>query len=230
MINRIINKMLGVIGLEANIKRRDKPCNGALKLEKEFSKHEKVKLHIGCGPRILKGWLNIDLSYEPYERYLKYYTDKYYGPEVRGDRSDFYAIDVTKTKLPLPDNSVDVIFNEDFIEHLTQEQQIVFLAETMRVLKKGGIHRINTPNLMISMEKSDFLKGLEGVCVDEWHKTSHLNVLSPLVLKEMALLVNYSDVCFNQRDNSISNLIPLEYRKKKKTRSEHGNMFADLIK
>ncbi len=230
MINRIINKILGVVGFEANVKRKNKLFNDAPRLEKEFSKHGKVKLHIGCGPRILKGWINIDLDYEPYENYLKYYTDKYYGPEVRGDRSDFYAIDVTKTKLPLPDNSVDVIFDEDFIEHLTQEQQIIFLAETMRVLKKGAIHRVNTPNLMISMEKSDFSKGLEGIYIGEWHNNRHLNVLYPSLLKQMALMVGYSEVCFNQRDNSISSLIPLEYRPNPKTRSERGNMFADLIK
>ena len=226
----MINKILRKIGLEVSIKRREKPSSDIPKLEKEFSKHEKVKLHIGCGPRILKGWINIDLDYEPYENYLKYYTDKYYGPEVRGDRSDFYAINVTKTRLPLPDNSVDVIFHEDFIEHLTQEQQVVFLAETVRVLKRGGVHRVNTPNLISSMKKSEFSKGLEGVCVDEWHKTSHLNVLSPLVLKEVALLVGYSEVNFNSRDRSGSELIPLEYRPNLKDRPEHGNMFADLIK
>jgi len=227
----MINRILRIIGLEVNIKRKEKLSNDVLKLEKEFSKNEKIKLHIGCGPRILKGWINIDLNYEPCENYLKYYTDKYYGPEVRGNDSDFYAMDVTKTGLPLPDNSVDVIFHEDFIEHLNQEQQIVFLAETRRVLKKNGIHRVNTPDLIISMRNySDFSKGFEGVNNKEWQKHGHLNVLSPSLLKEMALMVGYSDVLFNQRDKSISSLIPLEYRPDPKSRSENGNIFADLIK
>ena len=43
---------------------------------KEFNPKESgsLKLHIGCGPRILKGWVNIDLAFEPYENYMQYYT------------------------------------------------------------------------------------------------------------------------------------------------------------
>ncbi len=107
------------------------------------------KLHFGCGPRVLKGWVNIDLAYEPFEKYLQFYGEKYYPAEIRADRSEFYAIDITKTGLPLPDDSVDVIFHEDFMEHLNQRDQIVFLAETLRVLRPGGVHRVNTPNLLI---------------------------------------------------------------------------------
>jgi hypothetical protein len=74
-----------------------------------------LRLHIGCGPRILKGWINIDLALEPYQNYMKYYTDKFYGPDVRGTKDEFIAMDVTKSPLPFADNSVDVIFDEDFI-------------------------------------------------------------------------------------------------------------------
>jgi hypothetical protein len=49
-------------------------------------------LHFGCGPRILKEWINIDLSFEPYEKYLKDYTDEHYSKAVRGDKNDFFAI------------------------------------------------------------------------------------------------------------------------------------------
>ncbi|GAG64602.1 unnamed protein product, partial [marine sediment metagenome] len=119
-----------------------------------------VKMHVGCGARILKGWINIDLSYVPYHDYMQYYTDKFYPEAIRGDQSDFYAIDVTKNPLPFPDNSVDVIFHEDFLEHLSQRDQVLFLAETLRILKKGGVHRVNTPDLPSSMhDHSDFSKG-----------------------------------------------------------------------
>jgi len=64
----------------------------------------------------------------------------------------FLQIDITKTCLPLADNSVDVIFHEDFLEHLSQRDQILFLAETLRVLKPSGIHHVNTPNLLSSMK------------------------------------------------------------------------------
>lgn len=190
-----------------------------------------LMLHFGCGPRILKGWINIDLSYTHYKDYMKYYTDKYYPEEIRGNQSDFYAIDITKTGLPLPDESVDVVFHEDFIEHLNQRDQIIFLVETFRVLKIDGIHRVNTPNLLSSMgEHSDFSKGISGVYLEEWNKHIHLNVLTPTILQEMALMVGYKKVLFNGRNQSTSKLIPLEYRPDPNDRPESGNIFADLIK
>jgi len=203
----------------------------AKRLRTTYQLNKPLKLHIGCGPRILKGWINIDLKYEPYRDYMKYYTDKYYPQEIRGDLSNFYAIDITKTGLPIPDNSVDVIFHEDFIEHLSQREQIIFLAETLRVLKRGGIHRVNTPSLLVSMSNhSDFSRGISGVYLDEWNKHIHLNVLTPNILQEMALMVGYKKVFFNGRNQSKSETIPSEYRPDPNDRPEFGNIFADLIK
>ncbi|MCK5605253.1 methyltransferase domain-containing protein [Candidatus Pacearchaeota archaeon] len=205
--------------------------NGLEELLENYEHYECLKLHFGCGPRILKGWINIDLAYEPYEKYMQCLTDKYYAEEIRGDRSDFFAIDITKVGLPLPDNSVDVIFHEDFLEHLNQRDQIIFLAETLRVLKPGGIHRVNTPSLVGSMQDhSDFTKGFAGVYVDEWDRWHHLNVLTPAMLEEMAKMVGYSKVIFNERDESTSTLVPLEYRPGADRPKHDGNIFADLIK
>lgn len=190
-----------------------------------------VKVHFGCGPRVLKGWINIDLSYGPYHNHMQYYTDKFYPESIRGDQSDFYAIDVTKKPLPFPDNSVDVVFHEDFLEHLSQRDQVLFLGETLRILKKERAHRVNTPNLLSSMrDYSDFSKGFAGVYVDEWDRWHHLNVLTPALLKEMALMVGYSSVVFNGRDQSIiKEYLPVEYRPSP-NRPENGNIFADLVK
>jgi len=198
----------------------------------KYKNKEKLKIHFGCGSRILKNWINIDLNYIPHE-YIKGYTEKFYSEEIRGNKKDFYKIDFTKAGIPLPDNSVDVIFHEDFIEHLNQRDQIRFLAETFRVLKNGGIHRINTPNLIESMKRhSDFSKGIKGVFIKEWKKHGHLNILTQKTLEEMAKMIGYSSVIFNDKDKSISNLIPSEYRPapNSKNRSQDGNIFADLIK
>lgn len=202
-----------------------------LRLKNEYSKYPIKKIHFGCGPRVLKGWINIDLSYEPYEKYLQSYGETFYPQSIRGDRSDLYAFDITKCGLPLPDDSVDIIFHEDFIEHLNQRDQVLFLAETKRVLKKGGIHRVNTPNILSSMrDHSEFQKGFSGVCIDEWNRWEHINVLTPNLLTELALMVGYLSVIFNSRDKSFGcEYLPLEYRPGF-DRSEDGNIFADLIK
>jgi predicted SAM-dependent methyltransferase len=140
-------------------------------------------------------------------------------------------INIFDRSLPLPDKSVDIVFHEDFIEHLDQREQFQFLSEMLRVMKKGAVHRINTPNLLTALKgKSNFSKGMEGVYVDEWLRWGHKNVLTPTTLKEMAITVGYSKVVFNKRDGSISKLTPLEYRPASDRSSKDGNIFADLIK
>jgi predicted SAM-dependent methyltransferase len=226
---------MGLIKIMMNLILREKifgtKGSDCERLSHYSSSASNIKLHFGCGPRVLKGWINIDLVFEPYENYLQYYGEKYYPKELRGGKADFIAIDVTKERLPFVDNTVDVVFHEDFIEHLDQRSQIVFLAEALRVLKPGGIHRVNTPDLHASMlNNSDFSLGSAGVYQDEWSKHGHKNVLTEDILTEMAKMIGYKEVHFTNRDESISSLIPREYRPDLNDRDEDGNIFADLVK
>lgn len=82
-----------------------------------------INLHIGCGNNILNGWINIDIAG---------------NPEVK--------IDI-RNGLPYSSNTVDFIYNEHFIEHLTYEEAFNFLKESYRCLKEGGVIRIATPGL-----------------------------------------------------------------------------------
>jgi predicted SAM-dependent methyltransferase len=228
--NRIFRK----IGFEIKkVEKRTVNKNDLSRLSQFVINNQPVKLHFGCGPRVLKGWVNIDLAFEPFEDYLQYYTDIHYPENIRGDRNDFYEINFLKTGLPLLDDSVDVIFHEDFFEHLTQKEQVVFLAETLRVMKKGSTHRINTPNLLASMrDNSNFRKGREGVFTDEWENWHHFSIVTPAILEEMAKMVGYSDIKFNAKNNSVvADLLPREYRPDEKDRpARDSNVFADLIK
>ncbi len=85
--------------------------------------NSRVFLNIGCGKRKLNGFINIDIEGE----------------------ADI-QVDVTKG-LPFENNSVHRIFNEHFIEHLTQAEGIAFLRECRRVLVDQGRLRIATPDL-----------------------------------------------------------------------------------
>ena len=246
VIKSIIKTLLNQYGYEIRRKNIKLELEGlgrdtALSFEeaKSISMLEKIQIdnslrrvHLGCGPRILKGWINIDLVYEPFDDYLQYYTNTHYPPEIRGKQYDFYPLDIAKFGIPLPDDSVDIVFHEDFIEHLTQRSQIIVLAESLRILKKGGVHRISTPDLLISMqESSDFSQGLKGIFLEEWDNNKHINIFTQNLLKEMALMIGYQEVIFNFRNKSIcANLLPSEYRPDQNDRSEIGNIFADLIK
>lgn len=84
-----------------------------------------VRLHLGCGPNLLDGWVNIDLEPD-------------YGPDLVHDLSQ---------GLPYPDGSVDLIHSEHFFEHLTLPEGLALMAECRRVLRPGGRLRIAMPDL-----------------------------------------------------------------------------------
>lgn len=95
------------------------------KLIECFLKDNEVrKIQIGCGTNFLEGWLNTDLKFSDKILFL-----------------DAGAI------FPLESDSFDFIFSEHMFEHLKVEQQLNMLSESYRILKKGGIMRIATPNL-----------------------------------------------------------------------------------
>jgi predicted SAM-dependent methyltransferase len=234
MIEGILRKISSILGKHSLAytarKEEAKQAGEYERLASEHGKDAGIRLHFGCGPRVLKGWINIDLKFVPYGEYLQYYGEKYYPEAIRGDRSNFYALDIVRTGLPFADNSVDLIFHEDFLEHIDQKEQVVFLAETLRVLKPGSTHRVNTPNLLSAMQgHSDFARGKKGVYVHEWESHVHKSILTPASLEEMARMVGYKAILTQSRDKSTAKGLPLEYRPSSEE-PEERNIFADLIK
>lgn len=90
-----------------------------------LSGHGVRKLHLGCGPNPVPGWLNCD--FQPASFRVIY-------------------LDVRRP-LPLPDQSFDYVFAEHLIEHLTYPQAQRLLGECLRILKPGGRIRLVTPDL-----------------------------------------------------------------------------------
>lgn len=232
-MKKIIKNFLNITGYTLIIRKKysGNSSDDYLRLKENYSRYNPLKLHFGCGPRVMKDWINIDLFYIPYEKYLNNLTEDIFPKEVRGTREDFYRIDVTSTQLPIPDNSVDLIFHEDFLEHLSQRDQIIFLSESYRILKKGGVHRVNTPDLVSSIvNHSHFSLGGVGVYTEEWDRSDHQLVLTKNYLKEIALTIGYENIFFNQRDKSISKDVPKEFRPSKDKDTSFKNIFADLVK
>src|SRR5436190_9427731 len=82
-----------------------------------------TKLHLGCGPQILPGWVNLD-------------NVKYPGVDK--------VVDITKG---LPYKDVSRVFAEHFIEHLAYDDALALMRECRRVLSDDGVLRLSTPNL-----------------------------------------------------------------------------------
>src|SRR5450756_1147814 len=84
-----------------------------------------VNLQIGTGRNPLVGWINSDVA-------------------PQNPTSVFLD---AKQPMPISSATVDSIFSEHMLEHLTLEEGKGFLAECRRVLRPGGIIRVSTPNL-----------------------------------------------------------------------------------
>jgi predicted SAM-dependent methyltransferase len=80
-------------------------------------------VNLGGGGNCLEGCLTVDVD----------------------PRADSY-VDLTKP-LPFDDESIDAIFCEEAIEHVTKEEGARLLAECIRVLRRGAVLRLTTPDL-----------------------------------------------------------------------------------
>ena len=94
---------------------------GAPPLSDLFVVPEDTPLYVqlGCGSNILPGWVNLDMPY----------------------------FDITHT-LPWKDESVDALFLEHVIEHVSPERAYCFFEDAMRVLKPGGVLRLAFPDVV----------------------------------------------------------------------------------
>lgn len=84
-----------------------------------------VRLHLGCGSNIIPGWINIDLE--------------------AGD--GIMQHDLTKP-LPFASGTVQYVYSEHSIEHVSYGEAASLLREIRRVLMPGGVLRISTPDLV----------------------------------------------------------------------------------
>jgi predicted SAM-dependent methyltransferase len=82
-----------------------------------------LRLELGSGSFRRSGWVGIDVVGDP---------------ELELD---------LRRPLPFPDNSVDEIHSEHFLEHLCYSEVTHVLRECWRVLKEGGMISFSVPNM-----------------------------------------------------------------------------------
>jgi SAM-dependent methyltransferase len=92
-----------------------------------------VKLNLGCGDKLLKEYINIDVA-----------------PSRKGKRPDFIS-DVRR--LRLPDNYADEVLTVHVIEHFYYWEAEAVVREWVRVLKSGGKLIVECPNLETAAKK-----------------------------------------------------------------------------
>lgn len=86
-----------------------------------------LKLHLGCGKRIMPGWVNLDCFAAP-------------GIDFECDFRD---------PLPFADGVATLIYTEHVLEHLEELDAMMLLRECHRVMRPGAKIRLGVPDLEI---------------------------------------------------------------------------------
>lgn len=114
------------------------------------------RVNIGCGQTPIKGWYNYDNSSSV--RLCKHHiltrilcmtgllieNQKEFVAFAR--KNDINWADAAK-RIPLPDNSVEVLYTSHMVEHLCRDDLKRFFKEAMRILVPNGIIRVVVPDL-----------------------------------------------------------------------------------
>ena len=115
-----------------------------------------LRINIGCSESPTEDWLNFDCSFGL--RFSKFYflikflyklnliTQWQYRVASFYKKNNIRYANAAK-KIPLEDNSVEVVYSSHMIEHLTKSEAKSFLKQSYRVLNKGGIIRLAVPDL-----------------------------------------------------------------------------------
>ena len=117
-----------------------------------------MKLNIGCGQTIIKGWVNADNSFSiKLSKYPLFFLELLFKLKIV-DKSQYDFIlfarkniiqNIDATQLPYDSSSIDVIYSSHMMEHLQRDDAKTFIKECFRVLKPGGILRLSLPDLKI---------------------------------------------------------------------------------
>jgi SAM-dependent methyltransferase len=118
-----------------------------------------VRMNLGCGLAVAKGWVNIDGSLNALVAAMptafhvlmyrltgasKYYSESEY---CRILRDHIFIYQDLSNGIPFKDGVADYIYSSHFIEHLYRKDAKHLLKECYRVLKNDGVLRISVPDL-----------------------------------------------------------------------------------
>lgn len=124
-----------------------------------------IRVNIGCGSTPTKGWENFDNSFSiflsSFPLLVKILQKVKAINPMQVNYITFCRENNIKRanaikKIPLPDNSVEVLYSSHMMEHLDRQEASLFLKEVMRILKPNGIIRIAVPDI--------------DKCIDEYNR------------------------------------------------------------
>lgn len=127
-------------------------------------------LNLGGGSNVFDRWLTADID----------------------PRADVY-VDVTKPLL-FEDNTTDVIYLEEVIEHVSCEQACSLIAECLRVLKPRGVLRLTTPDLDAFVRSFDGTSAFAHKFNEIFYEHGHEYIYSRSGVRELLTRAGFSEI------------------------------------
>lgn len=212
-INKTVEKVFNNLGYEVQKKGRNYfyPKTDTIHSVDQSLTFDQNKIHYGCGNKLLKGWLNVDLC-----------------PRKKGNYI-FLSCNLICPH-PFPDNWFEFGFAEDFIEHLSQGDSIIFLSEAYRTLKPEGVLRLSFPGLEGVLKRHYREHGYKGAitCKKEAFTTwRHLHFYSEEELSTVCRYLGFRVINFVEYSKSTYD--PLKNLDTRKDQIDL-NTYAEIMK
>ena len=110
-------------------------CRGSRKAFAGLRGRTGVKVHLGCGPDVRTGWVNVDLFLG---------TPPPIDPVKQPDT--VLIVHDLREGLPLEAGCCDIIYSSHFFEHLSFAHGLKLMTDCYRALRLGGVFRIVLPD------------------------------------------------------------------------------------
>ena len=171
-----------------------------------------IKINLGCGLAITKGWINVDGSLNALvaswpnslHRLLyrasganRYYTCEQYCSLL--EEHEFVHYDLAYG-IPFADQSVDFVYSSHFLEHMHKQDATHLMQESFRVLRPGGVIRVCVPDLAYAVslyaagDKKRMLSDYFFVEDKESYYARHKYMYDFELLSELLQSVGFSNI------------------------------------
>jgi hypothetical protein len=141
----------------------------------------KIRLNLGCGTRLIDGFVNIDGAKSLWLVKLPLLKSILAFLGFRKAKLDHgLTKDITYMHLPyglkrFKENSSDRIYSSHFLEHLKKEDAEILLSEIFRILDSKGVTRIVVPDAPIYCKK--YLEDTNNAIRDKRFTTEYRDTL-----------------------------------------------------
>lgn len=113
-----------------------------------------MRFNLGSGPNPVEGWTNVDyaigarIARVPVVRLLANVTGIF-----NSDWDSSIVIADLRKRFPWDDGVADAVYSSHTLEHFSKMDGEHFLAESVRILKPGGILRVVVPDFAVYIER-----------------------------------------------------------------------------